>query len=159
MSSNAAERLSLRDKRSSPLKQRSGTTLRRFKKEDGVIYHIPSSPDLASLFALDESKPILVIPPTLSRKSSSPLIAIICPLRADLLKDFIGLSPSSDKKDCIKTRCDESQKLMGLGGGVAVCASGPENLMRDAQNAVARLGLTMGMDVGGIALHTELFTL
>ncbi|KAG1786435.1 uncharacterized protein HD556DRAFT_1539572 [Suillus plorans] len=59
-----------------------GTTLRRFKKEDGVIYHIPSSPDLASLFALDESKPILVIPPTLNRKSSSRSIAIIRPLRA-----------------------------------------------------------------------------
>ncbi|KAG2144633.1 uncharacterized protein EDB93DRAFT_1104851 [Suillus bovinus] len=60
----------------------NGTSLRRFKKEDGVIYHIPSSSDLASLFALDASKPILVIPPTLKRKSSSSSIAMIRPLRA-----------------------------------------------------------------------------
>ncbi|KAG1827895.1 hypothetical protein EV424DRAFT_1554993 [Suillus variegatus] len=77
----------------------------------------------------------------------------------DLLKDFISLPPSSEKEDSIETRCDESQKLMGLGGGIAVCASGPESLTRDAQNADARLGLTMGMYVRGIALHTELFTL
>ncbi|KAG1859808.1 hypothetical protein F4604DRAFT_1791861 [Suillus subluteus] len=59
-----------------------GTTLRRFKKEEGVIYHIPSSSDLASLFALDESKPLLVNPPTLNKKSSSPSIDTIRPLRA-----------------------------------------------------------------------------
>ncbi|KAG2047214.1 hypothetical protein BDR06DRAFT_985290 [Suillus hirtellus] len=62
-------------------------------------------------------------------------------------------------EDSINMQCDESQKLTGLGGGVAVRASDPESLTRDAQNAVARLGLTMGMDVGGIGLHTEQFTL
>ncbi|KAG1750117.1 hypothetical protein EDB19DRAFT_89956 [Suillus lakei] len=58
------------------------TKLRRFKKEDGVIYHIPSSSDLASLFALDESQPILVNHLTLNRKSSSASINAIRPLRA-----------------------------------------------------------------------------
>ncbi|KAG1723750.1 hypothetical protein EDB19DRAFT_2043705 [Suillus lakei] len=59
------------------------TKLRRFKKEDGVIYHIPSSSDLASLFALHKSQPILVNPPgpTLNRKSSSASIDTIRPLR------------------------------------------------------------------------------
>ncbi|KAG1805410.1 iron reductase [Suillus variegatus] len=89
----------------------------------------------------------------------SIFVTCLCDPEANLLKNFISLPPSSEKEDSIETRCDESQKLMGLGGGVAVCASGPESLMRDAQNAVARLGLTMGMDVGGIALHTKLFTL
>ena len=48
---------------------------------------------------------------------------------------------------------------IGLGGGVAVCAAGPESMTREAQNAVARLGLTRGIELGGIGLHTELFAL
>ncbi|KAG1893580.1 iron reductase [Suillus fuscotomentosus] len=55
--------------------------------------------------------------------------------------DFINLPPSSEKEDLIETRCDESQKSPGLGGGVVVCASSPESLTRDAQNAVARATL------------------
>lgn len=50
-------------------------------------------------------------------------------------------------------------KWVGLGGGVGVCASGPESLTREAQNAVARMGMSRGMELGGIALHTELFAL
>ncbi|KAG1830120.1 iron reductase [Suillus variegatus] len=87
------------------------------------------------------------------------IVTLSRPSIQNILKDFISVPTSSEKEDSIETRCEDSQKLMGLGGGVAVCASGPESLTRDAQNAVARLGLTMGMDVGGIALHTELFTL
>lgn len=48
---------------------------------------------------------------------------------------------------------------VGLGGGVGVCASGPETLVRETQNAVARLGATRGVALGGIGLHTELFAL
>ncbi|KAG1897195.1 uncharacterized protein F5891DRAFT_1049613 [Suillus fuscotomentosus] len=87
------------------------------------------------------------------------IVTLSRPSVQDLLKDLISLSPSSEKEDSIETQCEESQTLMGSGGGVAVCASGPDSLTRDSQNAVARLGLTVGMDVGGIALHTELFTL
>ncbi|KAG1773263.1 iron reductase [Suillus placidus] len=87
------------------------------------------------------------------------IVTLSRPSVQDLLKDFISLSPISENEDSVEIRLDESQKSHGLGGGVAVCASGPESLTREAQNAVARLGLTMSMDVGGIALHTELFTL
>ncbi|KAH8093109.1 iron reductase [Cristinia sonorae] len=48
---------------------------------------------------------------------------------------------------------------VGSGGGVGVCASGPESLIREAQNAVARLGVVRGREVGGVGLHTELFAL
>jgi ferric-chelate reductase len=44
-------------------------------------------------------------------------------------------------------------------GGVGVCASGPESLTREAANAVARLSPVHGKRVGGIALHTEVFSL
>jgi len=59
---------------------------------------------------------------------------------------------------------DESKRQAGDGqvvcqGGVGVCASGPESLTREAANAVARLGPVHGRRVGGIALHTEVFSL
>ncbi|TBU24548.1 iron reductase [Dichomitus squalens] len=50
-------------------------------------------------------------------------------------------------------------KWVGLGGGVGVCAAGPESLTRAAHNAVARVSLTRGVELGGIALHTELFAI
>lgn len=48
-------------------------------------------------------------------------------------------------------------KWVGLGGGVGICACGPESLTREAANAVARLGMLRGVELGGVALHTELF--
>lgn len=48
---------------------------------------------------------------------------------------------------------------VGLGGGVGVCASGPESLIRETQNATARMGITQGVKLGGIGLHTELFAM
>ncbi|KAI0312563.1 hypothetical protein OF83DRAFT_1145534 [Amylostereum chailletii] len=48
---------------------------------------------------------------------------------------------------------------VGEGGGVAVCASGPESMTREAHNAVARLGVRHSRRMGGIALHTEVFSL
>jgi len=44
-------------------------------------------------------------------------------------------------------------------GGVGVCASGPESLTREAANAVASLAPVHARRVGGIALHTEVFSL
>ncbi|KAG2139838.1 iron reductase [Suillus bovinus] len=87
------------------------------------------------------------------------IVTLSRPSVQDLLKDFVSLSSSSEKEGSIEISCDESQTSLHSGGGVAVCASGPESLTRDVQNAVAGLGLTNNMDVGGIALHTEQFTL
>jgi hypothetical protein len=50
-------------------------------------------------------------------------------------------------------------KWVGLGGGVAVCASGPETMTCEAHNAVARLGMSKGAELGDIAFHAELFAL
>ena len=44
-------------------------------------------------------------------------------------------------------------------GGVGVCASGPESMTHETANAVARLRPVHGKRVGGIALHTEVFSL
>ncbi|OJA14768.1 hypothetical protein AZE42_13444 [Rhizopogon vesiculosus] len=74
-----------------------------------------------------------------------------------LLTDFISVP--SEMEVSIETRSDESQEWKHSGGGIAVCASGPESLTREVQNVVARVGLTKSIDVSGIALHTELFSL
>ncbi|TFK37211.1 hypothetical protein BDQ12DRAFT_685512 [Crucibulum laeve] len=48
---------------------------------------------------------------------------------------------------------------VGFGGGLAVCASGPESLTREAANAVARLQLGgQGLKIGGVGLHTEVYS-
>lgn len=43
-------------------------------------------------------------------------------------------------------------------GGVGIAASGPESLTRTAQNTVAKIGPATATAVGGVELHTELFT-
>jgi len=48
----------------------------------------------------------------------------------------------------------------GYGGGIAVCASGPEDLTRSAANAVARFQLSQpGTTSGSIGFHSEKFSL
>lgn len=80
----------------------------------------------------------LVTPPTSSSSSSSS----------------VGASDDMDIE-----AGEEKLAWAGLGGGVAVCASGPETLVRETQNAVARLGTRRGVELGGVGLHTELFAL
>ena len=46
------------------------------------------------------------------------------------------------------------------GGGLAVCASGPQSMTREAANAVAWIQMSgRGSQLGGVGLHTEVFTL
>ena len=40
-----------------------------------------------------------------------------------------------------------------------MCASGPEGLIRETQNAVAMIGTLKGIQLGGVGLHTELFAI
>lgn len=72
-------------------------------------------------------------------------------------------SPVVDEDADVELELDPpSNKLawIGAGGGLAVCASGPEGLTREAANAVARLKLTkVGWEVGSVGLHTEVFAL
>lgn len=74
-----------------------------------------------------------------------------------------ALSTSSDEKAQFELEQQQSREdgleWVGEGGGVAVCASGPERLTRDASNAVARISMRYGVRMGGIALHTEAFTM
>ena len=69
----------------------------------------------------------------------------------------ISLDESSEKG--VKHGQDEKLQWVGLGGGVGVCASGPEGLIRETQNAVAMIGTLKGIQLGGVGLHTELFAI
>ncbi|KAI0655804.1 iron reductase [Cubamyces menziesii] len=73
----------------------------------------------------------------------------------------IDSESAEDAPDDVENIPSSSARLnwVGLGGGVAVCAAGPESLTREAQNAVARMSLTRGVELGGVALHTELFAI
>ncbi|TFK77223.1 iron reductase [Pluteus cervinus] len=109
-------------------------------------------------------------------------VTLIRPSVYQVLRDLVTPPPASVKGsgESSSPRTDEGSKSQfqetvneavevgtihdklrwrGVGGGVAVCASGPETLTREASNAVARLGLSRGIELGGIALHTELFSL
>ncbi|KAI0365850.1 iron reductase [Pilatotrama ljubarskyi] len=66
-----------------------------------------------------------------------------------------GLGSADVEKPSVSAKLN----WVGLGGGVAVCAAGPESLTREAQNAVARISLTRGVELGGVGLHTELFAI
>ncbi|KAI0742236.1 iron reductase [Daedaleopsis nitida] len=109
-----------------------------------------------------------------------PNMDVIAPTRPSvtgLLRDLITppppqlLSALESKKIEAETQSIETDENMpeltassrlqwvGLGGGVAVCAAGPESLTREAHNAVARVSLTRGVELGGVALHTELFAI
>ena len=68
------------------------------------------------------------------------------------------ISPTSGEDD-MEDDCRAGAEGVICQGGVGVCASGPESLTREAANAVARLAPTHGTRVGGIALHTEVFSL
>ncbi|KAF8315153.1 hypothetical protein DL93DRAFT_2079335 [Clavulina sp. PMI_390] len=53
----------------------------------------------------------------------------------------------------------DETRLTGVAGGVGVAASGPESLTRTAQNAVASVGVREAAAVGGVEVHTELFSI
>ncbi|KAI9434578.1 iron reductase [Lactarius indigo] len=68
------------------------------------------------------------------------------------------LSPPPVDGDVEGESGGSAQRATGR-GGVGVCASGPESLARESANAVARLTASHAKRVGGIALHTEVFSL
>jgi ferric-chelate reductase len=68
-------------------------------------------------------------------------------------------SEISMEKPSISNMLEESFASMNSGpGGVGVAASGPEGLVAEARNSVAKLGARAAR-MGGIALHTEVFCL
>ena len=79
-----------------------------------------------------------------------------------LLQDLTGSpSPSSSFAGSVEEEGQVAGRMdaCGQGGGVAVCASGPASLTREARNAVARIGAVRGIKLGGVAIHVEQFTL
>ncbi|KDQ19799.1 hypothetical protein BOTBODRAFT_152296 [Botryobasidium botryosum FD-172 SS1] len=76
----------------------------------------------------------------------------------DLLEPFLVPQAGTGGGD-VEGEGATEKKDIGGGGGVAVIASGPESLVRGAQNAVARVGARRARRVGGVEVHTELFAI
>jgi len=71
-----------------------------------------------------------------------------------------GQDPDIESTDALDPQASRKLPWIGTGGGVAVCVSGPSSLVREASNAVARLRLSQrGMEMGGLDIHTEVFSL
>jgi ferric-chelate reductase len=91
-------------------------------------------------------------------------ITLIRPSVHDILVDLVT-PPRDADASVVDIENGDAQpissclKWVGLGGGVAVCASGPESMTREAHNAVARLSMSQGAELGGIAFHAEIFAL
>ena len=75
-----------------------------------------------------------------------------------LLSDLISPPPADGDVESESGASAQWAGAIGR-GGVGVCASGPESLTRESANAVARLAPVHAKRVGGIALHTEVFSL
>lgn len=80
-------------------------------------------------------------------------VVILRPVIGNLLQQFVT-PPTADE-------IAEQPKLtwVGLGGGVAICAAGPESLTTETRNAAAKLALTRGLQLGGVGLHTETYAM
>ncbi|KIO06664.1 hypothetical protein M404DRAFT_15017 [Pisolithus tinctorius Marx 270] len=77
-----------------------------------------------------------------------------------LLCETAGLSrPSSLESAVAEEDKPFSAAQPHAGGGVAVCASGPESLVVETRNAVARLGVGNALKLGGVVVHVESFAL
>jgi ferric-chelate reductase len=74
-------------------------------------------------------------------------VTIVKPNVSQLLEPFI--TPGTDV---------ETGRVRS-GGGVAVAVSGPQSLIAEAQNAIARVPIGRTKSLGGLALHTEVFSL
>lgn len=90
------------------------------------------------------------------------------PSQADLLESGSS-SPDITEKVVIADIKTSESEAVGIrekfpsvhgGGGLAVCASGPQSMTREAANAVARIQMSgRGSQLGGVGLHTENFSL
>jgi len=85
-------------------------------------------------------------------------VSILRPSVGSLLQGLV-IPPSDIEKDDSDSALASRLNWVGLGGGVAVCAAGPESLTTETRNAAAKLAITRGMELGGIGLHTELFAI
>jgi hypothetical protein len=114
----------------------------------------PEEPSSKSLEAAQSRTGIEVVArlPTAKSADGRPATATTTTTRES---SEVELEGSDDFDPSVRNRLP----WIGLGGGLAVCASGPESLTREAANAVARLQMHRGLDVGIVGLHTEVFSL
>lgn len=97
----------------------------------------------------------------LCEPEAAPLIpnSIVTSMRPDVHHLLVRILSPTSVVDGLEDESKKSVEHVVGRGGVGVCASGPESLTCEAANAVARLAPVHARRVGGIALHTEVFSL
>lgn len=97
----------------------------------------------------------ITTPPRLSSTDKSEPGEELPPISVEK-RQSTSTEPDSEVGDSLGSRLSWIEN----GGGLAVCASGPESLTGEASNAVARLQISgRGLQIGKIAFHSEVFTL
>lgn len=112
--------------------------------------------DLVTPPTLEKAEPMLPISTLTSAKLDIPTPTKRPATATTQATESTSAAGSEDFDPSVRDRLP----WIGLGGGLAVCASGPEGLTREAANAVARLQVLSGVgNLGIVGLHTEVFAL
>lgn len=74
----------------------------------------------------------------------------ISPIAGCVVEEVVGARPKGGVAALLKDFMEDGRSRDG--NSIAICATGPESLTREAKNAAARLG-------GGVEVHTELFSM
>lgn len=129
----------------------------------GVLYRekLSASSSTSSVKENGISSPITAPPPLPPQKIDSDDQEIVLVSKPGHVTTAHGQDDADiESTDGLDPRASRKLPWLGAGGGVAVCASGPASLVREAANAVARLRLSSrGMEMGGVDIHTEVFSL
>ncbi|KZT05108.1 iron reductase [Laetiporus sulphureus 93-53] len=88
-------------------------------------------------------------------------ITVSRPSVGSLMRDFLyNANNAKDIEDVSASSHSQAESgSIGSGGGVAICAAGPDSLMVETRNAAAMLSVSRGIALGWIGLHTESFAL
>ncbi|KAF8648963.1 hypothetical protein AX16_006077 [Volvariella volvacea WC 439] len=106
------------------------------------------------------------IPNPSANSSTSALLQVLTRIEDDFetssdagTDDDVVVTSSRDMIDAEHGRANDKLRWVGLGGGLAVCVSGPESLTVEASNTAVKLSLARGVEIGGVGLHTEVFSI
>lgn len=116
---------------------------------DGVLSWRSSAPS-----DLESSGASSIFPPS----SSAEVDPAATSAEVEGLLSEEGLDNKDSEKDVIVGESGGSGRAH-LPGGVGVCAAGPASLTADVSNAVTMLSLKRGLELGGVDLHTEMYSI
>lgn len=117
------------------------------------LYEIATRLEVELTYSLYLTNPPFPLPSTPAALPEHTTLSPYRPEVAQLVREVLpsaGLSLEDGSAAAAKSTS---------GGGLAVVAAGPEGLVREAQNAVASIGVTASVTAGGVGFHAEVYCL